>query len=72
MGSARHSELFTGLKVPLAMGRGIAATDRRTVVIGDRFWKRWLAGMPDAIGRSIVLDGQIYTIVGILPGDHRT
>ena len=37
------------------------------VLISDRFWRRHFAGDPAALGRSIRLDGQPFTVVGVLP-----
>lgn len=45
-------------------GRG--GTDH-LVIISERFRRSHLQGDPAAVGRDITLDGQPYTIVGILP-----
>jgi predicted permease len=37
------------------------------VVISDRFWRQRLNASPDAVGRSLRLNGQPATIVGITP-----
>ncbi len=37
------------------------------VVISDRFWRNRLHSAPDAVGRTLRLNGQIATIVGIGP-----
>jgi len=36
-------------------------------LIGYGLWRRELAGAPDVVGRSIRLNGQAYTVVGVLP-----
>ncbi len=36
-------------------------------VVTERFWRARLSGDPHVIGRSIMLDGTSYTIVGVLP-----
>ena len=41
----------------------------RTVVVSCRFWKQNLAADPSAIGRSITLDEQSYTVIGVMPPD---
>jgi putative ABC transport system permease protein len=38
-------------------------------VVSHGFWKRRLASGSDAIGRAISLNGEAYTIVGIMPQD---
>ena len=40
-------------------------------VIGERLWERAFNRAPDAIGRSIQLDTQAYTIVGVAPLSFR-
>jgi predicted permease len=42
-------------------GRGHVA------VLSSGFWKSHLGGSPDAIGRTLTLDGEAYTIVGVMP-----
>jgi putative ABC transport system permease protein len=37
------------------------------VIVSDGFWKRHLGAARDAIGRTLTLDGQAYTIVGVMP-----
>ena len=39
------------------------------VVISDRFWRNRLRSAPDAVGRTLRLNGQTATIVGIGPRD---
>jgi predicted permease len=38
-----------------------------TAVLAHRFWRERLGGDPEAIGRLIRLDGNDYTVVGVLP-----
>jgi putative ABC transport system permease protein len=40
---------------------------KHVVVLSDRFWKTELGGSPDAIGRTVKLNDEAYTIVGIMP-----
>ncbi len=37
------------------------------VVLSDRFWRTEFGGNPDAIGRTVRLGGEGYTIVGVMP-----
>jgi putative ABC transport system permease protein len=48
-----------------ALGAAVVA------IITDSFWHSHFAGEPSALGRSITLDGQVATIVGILPPSFR-
>lgn len=43
----------------------------RVAVISGAWWSRRFASDPNIVGRSIVLDGQDYTVVGVLPPDFR-
>ena len=37
------------------------------IMVGDRLWKRSLNQDPAIVGKAIFLDGQAYTIIGVLP-----
>jgi predicted permease len=41
----------------------------RVVVVSDAFWRRELGGAADAVGRTLWLDGDRFTIVGVLDAD---
>jgi putative ABC transport system permease protein len=54
------------------LGRGITADDRRpgsplVVLLGHQYWQTRLNGARDVLGRSIRVDDDRATIVGILP-----
>jgi predicted permease len=65
------------LGVRPALGRGFVAEEDahpdgpRLVLLGDGFWKRRFGGDAGALGKSLVLGGQPYTIVGVLPPGFR-
>jgi predicted permease len=40
-------------------------------LISDGLWKRKFGAAPDAVGRTLTLNGVPYTIVGVLPADFR-
>src|SRR5688572_10936910 len=40
---------------------------RHVVVLSDRFWRSEFAGNPDVIGRTVKLNDEAYTIVGVMP-----
>jgi predicted permease len=63
---------FEVVGVPVAMGRAIQPGDRNVVVLNYNFWQSSLAGDAAVLGRAMILDGQPYTVIGILPRDHRT
>lgn len=65
---------FTGLGVTPAAGRAFQPSDDTAsadpvVVISHRFWQSNLGGELSAIGRTIQIDGQPVTIVGVAPAE---
>lgn len=55
----------------VAQGRTFsAAEDRpggpRVAVVSDRFWRNQLGGSPQVLGQTLSLDGDLFTIVGVL------
>ena len=58
--------------VPVSRGRPIHAGDPPETVLSYGFWKGRLGGDPNILGHSLVFDGVLYSVVGILPADHRT
>ena len=57
------------LGVSPIMGRDFGADDvgRPIVIVSQTFWREKLVSDPGAVGRTIVLNGQTHTIVGVLP-----
>ena len=37
------------------------------VILSDKFWRSHLNAVPDAVGRTLTLDGEAYSIVGVMP-----
>jgi putative ABC transport system permease protein len=69
----RFSGNFFGiLGVPARLGRTIGPEDARpghekVVVLADSLWRRRFASDPGVIGRAITIDGDSYTVVGVMP-----
>ena len=40
---------------------------KHVVVLSDRFWRTEFGGHPDVIGRTVKLNDEAYTIVGVMP-----
>ena len=63
---------FEALGVTAALGRTFlpeefAVGNRPVAVLTDALWKRRFGADPDLVGRALRLDGQLYTVVGVLP-----
>lgn len=71
-GARVTDNFFDVTGTPVALGRPIHAGDQRETVLSDSFWKGRLGGDPHILGRTLIFDGRLYTVVGILPADHRT
>ncbi len=63
---------FDVVGAPVLFGRPIHTGEQNEAVLSYAFWKGKLGGNPDIIGHRLVLDGDLYTVVGVLPTDHRT
>lgn len=50
---------------------GLPSGDGKVVVLTDALWRTALGGDPDVIGKTLVLDGGRYTVVGVLPPHTR-
>jgi putative ABC transport system permease protein len=58
--------------IPAAMGRVFGADEdqpgkNHVAVISDGFWKRRFGASSQVIGQSIQLNGEAYTIIGVMP-----
>src|SRR5262245_57899345 len=66
------ADFFTALSVTPAMGRALQPADEVwgrhfQVVISDSLWQRRFGGRSDVLGRTIRVDGEPRTIVGVAP-----
>jgi hypothetical protein len=52
------------------VGRTFQASDEagnnNVVVLGESLWRSLFAGNPDIVGRDVTLNGQPYTVVGVV------
>jgi putative ABC transport system permease protein len=68
------ADLFATLGVAPALGRFFTSEEDRTgaaqaVILSDKLWRRRFGGDPRVIGRTLTLEGQNRTVVGIMaPG----
>jgi putative ABC transport system permease protein len=71
--SGQHFEV---LGVAPALGRVLrpdeaTAGHDKVVVLSNGFWQRIFGGRADAIGQRLVLDGESYEVVGVMPPSFR-
>src|SRR2546426_1531855 len=65
------ANLFEMLGATAALGRTFLPEEQkpgadRVAILSRPFWERHFAGSPSAIGRTIQLDAQPYTVVGVM------
>jgi putative ABC transport system permease protein len=75
-GQAATSNLFQLLGTQPALGRTLlpgdgAANGQSVAVISHGLWQRRFGGTPDVLGKTVVLDGNSATVVGVMPPDFR-
>jgi putative ABC transport system permease protein len=66
-------DAFAVLGVRPLAGRGIGLTDARTnvVVLSEGLWRRRYGADPAILGTSVRMNGEPYTVVGIMPASFR-
>ena len=73
-GQAVTSQFFDVLGVVPIAGRTFVAADSaapRVVVLSERLWRSTFAADASIVGRSIPLDGEPYTVIGVAPARFR-
>ncbi len=87
LGSGRRATRVAGLAVTsnffdviggdARIGRTFSAVDAgperepRVAVVTAGFWRTSLGGVPAAVGEAVVVNGEPFTVVGVLPDDYR-
>jgi putative ABC transport system permease protein len=75
-GSKVTGHFFTVLGVPPLLGRALRPDEQgtgapRLVVLGYDLWQSRFGGDPQVIGRTLELDTEPFTIVGVMPARFR-
>jgi putative ABC transport system permease protein len=65
-------DLFHVLGVQAALGRTFAQSEcvsggARTVVLSNSFWREYLGGDANAIGKSLTINDSSWTVIGVMP-----
>src|SRR5215471_16879024 len=71
-GAPISPETFSLFEVPPYLGRVFTAEDNRLdsppkATLSYAFWQRRFGGESGVIGRTMLLDNQVYTIIGVMP-----
>ena len=77
MGQSASANFFSVLGARPAIGRTFVAAEdsgrgaHPVVVLSDAGWKNYFAADPQVLGKTFVLNGQSYQVVGVTPPDFR-
>ncbi len=72
--AAASPAFFSVLDVQPALGRWFRPEEdqpgnNRVVILSHTFWQNELGGVSDVIGKTITLDNNIHTVIGVMPPD---
>jgi putative ABC transport system permease protein len=70
--AAVSADFFETVRARPALGRVFRREEdtpggKHVVVLSDRFWRAEFGGDPDVIGRTVTLNDEAYTVVGVMP-----
>ncbi len=73
-GARASAALFDAIKLPPQLGRVFTAAEDKVgapglVVLSHGLWQRQFGGTPDALGKTLTLNGESYTVIGVLPAE---
>jgi putative ABC transport system permease protein len=71
-GQSVSARFFQVLGVTPLLGRDFRGSDEgpqasKVVILSDRLWRQLFRGDPGAIGHGLKLDGDNYTLIGVMP-----
>ena len=71
-GQSVSAGYFQALGVTPALGRDFISADDQfkgpnVVILSDQLWRRRFGGDGAIVGRQITLDGNLYTVIGVMP-----
>lgn len=70
------SDLFSVYGIPLLHGRSFSAEEDRpggtpVAIISYKLWENRFGSKPEAIGAKLIMEGKVYTVVGVAPFGFR-
>jgi predicted permease len=73
-GQAVTTNFFDVLELPIIHGRGFVTADDKAqvIVLGQNLWQRHFNGDTSILGKTILLSGRNFTVVGIAPVAFRS
>ncbi|MBI2948772.1 MAG: ABC transporter permease [Verrucomicrobia bacterium] len=71
---AVSNSFFPFYRTKFALGRNFSADEHvagnhRVIILGHGFWQRVFGGAKDILGRSVLLDGESWSVIGVAPED---
>jgi putative ABC transport system permease protein len=69
--------MFDTLRLKPVIGRAFTPEEdkvgaERVVLLGEGFWTRRFARDPGVLNKQLVLNGEAFTVIGVLPGRAHT
>jgi len=69
--------MFDTLRIKPILGRAFTPEEdkvgaERVVLLGEGFWTRRFARDPNVLGQKLILNGEPFTVIGVLPGKVHT
>jgi putative ABC transport system permease protein len=63
---------FQVMGVTPMLGRGFLewegeAGHDHEVILGEQLWREWFSGQKDVLGKTLMMNGEAYSIIGVLP-----
>ena len=73
-GQSTTTNFFDVIQLPMVLGRGFSPNEDTApvIVLGEGLWRRRFNADPLILGKSILLSGRNFTVIGIAPGRFRS
>jgi len=73
-GQAVTANFFEVLQLPMVVGRGFASNeeDAAEIVLGAGLWQRRFNSDPTIAGKTVMLSGRLFTIIGVAPASFHS